>query len=109
MRYSTPGKILVVDDESQNVEVLRRLMTRLGYDVLTATDGESALHAVLRDPPDLVLLDVNMSGIDGFEVCRRLKATHRDGGQAVQRTAIAGRCASNRSSPSRAPERNRVS
>ena len=42
MRYSTAGKILVVDDESQNVEVLRRLMTRLGYDVLTALDGELA-------------------------------------------------------------------
>jgi CheY-like chemotaxis protein len=74
MRYSTAGKILVVDDESQNVEVLRRLMTRLGYEVLTATDGESALHSVLRDRPDLVLLDVNMPGINGFEVCRRLKA-----------------------------------
>ena len=74
MRYSTAGKILVVDDESQNVEVLRRLMTRLSYEVLTAPDGESALHSVMRDRPDLVLLDVNMPGIDGFEVCRRLKA-----------------------------------
>jgi putative two-component system response regulator len=74
MRYSTAGKILVVDDESQNVEVLRRLMTRLGYDVLTALDGESALESVVRERPDLVLLDVNMPGIDGFEVCRRLKA-----------------------------------
>jgi putative two-component system response regulator len=74
MRYSTAGRILVVDDESQNVEVLRRLMTRLGYDVLTASDGESAIQCVTRDRPDLVLLDVNMPGIDGFEVCRRLKA-----------------------------------
>jgi putative two-component system response regulator len=74
MRYSTAGKILVVDDESQNVEVIRRLMSRLGYEVLTAADGESALHSVMRDRPDLVLLDVNMAGIDGFEVCRRLKA-----------------------------------
>ena len=74
MRYATAGKILIVDDESQNVEVLRRLMTRLGYDVLTALDGESALRSVVRDGPDLVLLDVNMPGIDGVEVCRRLKA-----------------------------------
>jgi putative two-component system response regulator len=73
MQYSTAGKILIVDDESQNVEVLRRLMTRLGYEVLTAAGGESALHSVMRDRPDLVLLDVNMPGIDGFEVCRRLK------------------------------------
>ena len=49
-------------------------MTRLGYDVLTASDGESALKAVARSSPDLVLLDVNMPGIDGIEVCRRLKA-----------------------------------
>jgi putative two-component system response regulator len=74
MRYATAGKILVVDDESQNVEVLRRLMTRLGYDVLAASSGESALQSVARDPPDLVLLDVNMPGINGIEVCRRLKA-----------------------------------
>jgi putative two-component system response regulator len=74
MSYQTPGKILVVDDEAQNVEVLRRLMTKLGYEVLTASDGDSALQAVLDDRPDLVLLDVNMPGIDGFEVCRRLKS-----------------------------------
>jgi putative two-component system response regulator len=74
MRNATAGKILVVDDESQNLEVLQRLMTRLGYHVLIASDGESALQAVVRDRPDLVLLDVNMPGIDGFEVCRRLKA-----------------------------------
>src|SRR5205809_808228 len=74
MHYASAGKILVVDDESQNVEVLRRLMTRLGYDVRTASNGESALDSVVRDPPDLILLDVNMPGINGIEVCRRLKA-----------------------------------
>jgi CheY-like chemotaxis protein len=47
MPYATPGKILIVDDEPQNVEVLRRLMTRLGYDVLTASDGDSALQSVI--------------------------------------------------------------
>ncbi|MEQ1911925.1 MAG: HD domain-containing phosphohydrolase [Vicinamibacterales bacterium] len=73
-RRATVGRILVVDDEPQNVEVLRRLMTRLGYEVLTASDGESALKSVARNNPDLVLLDVNMPGIDGVEVCRRLKA-----------------------------------
>jgi putative two-component system response regulator len=74
MHYATAGKIFVVDDESQNIDVLRRLMTRLGYDVVTASDGESALQSVVRDRPDLILLDVNMPGIDGFEVCHRLKA-----------------------------------
>ena len=74
MRYETAGKILLVDDESQNLEVLRRLMMRRGYEVLTASGGELALQSVVRDRPDLVLLDVNMPGIDGIEVCRRLKA-----------------------------------
>jgi putative two-component system response regulator len=73
VRDTTGGKILVVDDEPQNIEVLRRLMTRLGYDVVTAPDGESALRTVASDRPDLVLLDVNLPGIDGVEVCRRLK------------------------------------
>jgi len=72
-RRVLPGTILVVDDEAQNVEVFSRLMSRLGYDVLTATSGELALQSVARDRPDLVLLDVNMPGIDGIEVCRRLK------------------------------------
>ena len=74
MHYRTAGKILVVDDEPANVEVFRRLMTRLGYEVLTASNGELALESVTRDRPDLILLDVNMPGIDGVEVCRRLKA-----------------------------------
>lgn len=74
MSHANAAKILIVDDEAQNIEVLRRLMTRLGYAVLTASNGESGLESVARDAPDLVLLDVRMPGIDGFEVCRRLKA-----------------------------------
>jgi putative two-component system response regulator len=68
------GRILVIDDQAANVEVLRRLMKRLGYEVQSASDGESGLLAVARGRPDLVLLDVNMPGIDGFEVCRRIKS-----------------------------------
>lgn len=73
MPHANAGTILVVDDSVQNLEVLGRLMTHLGYDVQTASDGASALRSVALHPPDLVLLDVNMPGIDGFEVCRRLK------------------------------------
>jgi cyclic di-GMP phosphodiesterase len=76
-RRDLPGRILVVDDEAPNVKVFSRLMSRLGYEVLTATSGELALQSVTRDRPDLVLLDVNMDGIDGFEVCRRLKSDTR--------------------------------
>lgn len=73
---STPSseKILIVDDEAQNREVLRRLMTRLGYEATTAANGDAALRVIGTDRPDLVLLDVSMPGIDGIEVCRRIKA-----------------------------------
>jgi putative two-component system response regulator len=68
------GKVLIVDDEPANVAVLSRMMRGLGYATATAADGEAALDAVLRERPDIVLLDVNMPRLDGFEVCQRLKA-----------------------------------
>jgi putative two-component system response regulator len=73
--HSTPAaRVLVVDDEPANVDVLVRIMTRLGYDVASASDGSRALDAVATHAPDIILLDVNMPRLDGFEVCRRLKA-----------------------------------
>ena len=69
----TPGKVLVVDDDRSNVELLTRLMTREGYRVVSALNGALALDAVERERPDVVLMDVNMPGVDGFEACRRLK------------------------------------
>jgi cyclic di-GMP phosphodiesterase len=68
------GKVLIVDDEAANVAVLCRMMGRLGYATVTAADGEAGLAAVIRERPDVVLLDVNMPRLDGFEVCQRLKA-----------------------------------
>jgi putative two-component system response regulator len=68
------GKVLIVDDESANVAVLSRMMRNLGYATSSAADGEAALAAVVRERPDVVLLDVNMPRLDGFEVCERLKA-----------------------------------
>jgi len=68
------GKILVVDDEPANIKLVSRLMTYLGYEVVSALNGELGLEAVMRERPDVVLLDVNMPGIDGFETCRRLKS-----------------------------------
>ena len=67
------GKILIVDDTPANLSLLKGLLTREGYTVQTAGDGEEALAAVRREPPDLVLLDVMMPKLDGFEVCRLLK------------------------------------
>lgn len=68
------GVILIVDDIPTNLEVLMQFLEGAGYEVLVATDGESAIEQVEYAPPDVILLDVMMPGIDGFETCRRLKA-----------------------------------
>jgi putative two-component system response regulator len=68
------GKVLIVDDEAANVTILSRMMRNLGYSTASAADGEAALDAVIRERPDVVLLDINMPRLDGFEVCQRLKA-----------------------------------
>jgi putative two-component system response regulator len=68
-----PARILVVDDEPAIIDVLSRLLTRDGYNVITARNGAEALDIVDRQKPDLILLDVMMPLIDGFTVCQRLK------------------------------------
>jgi two-component system cell cycle response regulator len=68
------ARILVVDDVEPNVRLLEAKLTLEYYDVLTASDGGSALEIAGRERPDLILLDVMMPGMDGFETCRRLKA-----------------------------------
>jgi putative two-component system response regulator len=65
--------ILVVDDERLNLRMLEDLLRTEGYGVRTAQDGEQALERVREAPPDLILLDVMMPKLDGYEVCRRLK------------------------------------
>lgn len=69
-----PKKILVVDDKENIVLSLEFLMKKAGYDVRTASDGEEALAAIAADPPDLILLDVNMPTKNGFEVCEAVRA-----------------------------------
>jgi adenylate cyclase len=69
-----PARILVVDDVTDNVEILRMRLTSLGYEVVVAEDGEQALARVHETLPDLILLDIMMPKIDGLEVVRRLKA-----------------------------------
>lgn len=75
MNTHVPGKgtILVVDDTHVNLQLLSLLLTRHGFRVLTAADGAAALAAVRQDIPDLVLLDIMMPGMDGYEVCQELK------------------------------------
>jgi len=67
------GHILVVDDEKKNRIFLKDVLEAKGYHVSEAEDGKQALHRAMNDPPDVILLDVMMPGMDGFEVCRRLK------------------------------------
>jgi adenylate cyclase len=69
-----PPRILVVDDNPANLEILETRLTRQGYEVITARDGDQALVAARAHTPDLILLDVMMPGKDGIEVCRELKA-----------------------------------
>lgn len=67
------AQILVVDDEVAIVELLSRFLTREGHQVITATNGVEALEKVRQHPPDLILLDVVMPGMDGFTLCQQLK------------------------------------
>jgi len=66
--------VLVVDDDAPIVRMLERTLTAEGYEVRSATDGGTALAAIERAAPDLVILDVAMPGVDGLVVCRRLRA-----------------------------------
>ncbi|WP_298095878.1 PleD family two-component system response regulator [Brevundimonas sp.] len=68
------ARILVVDDVEANVRLLEAKLTLEYYEVLTAGDGSSALQVAYEERPDIILLDVMMPGMDGFETCRRLKA-----------------------------------
>ncbi len=69
------AKILVVDDDVDTVELLVKRLRAEGYDTSGAYDGEQALQAVRQYEPDLIILDIKMPGIDGYEVCRRLKGS----------------------------------
>jgi CheY-like chemotaxis protein len=68
-----PRRILVVDDEERVREMIDFRLRLFGYEVLHAVDGQEALAVAAKEKPDLVLLDVMMPELDGFQVCRRLK------------------------------------
>lgn len=67
-------RILVVDDDKQIVRLLKSYLQDAGFDVLTAFDGQSALQTIRRERPDLVVLDLQLPGYDGWEITRRLRA-----------------------------------
>jgi CheY-like chemotaxis protein len=68
------AKILLVEDNEMNRDMLSRRLRRRGYEVLTAVDGESALAMTRSEAPALVLMDMSLPGIDGWEATRQLKA-----------------------------------
>ncbi len=74
MNSASDYTILIVDDQASNLSVLSELLGSHGFKVLVARDGETALDIAQRAQPDLILLDVILPGMNGFEICRRLKA-----------------------------------
>ena len=70
---SSQPRVLVVDDDAAIAASLRRALLYEGYAVTVAADGDAALHRAQSDSPDLVILDVMLPGMDGLEVCRRLR------------------------------------
>ncbi|MBC6477043.1 MAG: response regulator [Hormoscilla sp. GM7CHS1pb] len=77
METAKQDTILIVDDNPTNIKILFSFLKEFGFKVLVAKDGESALSKLEEVLPDIILLDVQMPGIDGFETCRRLKDSER--------------------------------
>src|SRR5512136_1458283 len=73
----SPNEMLVIDDSTANLKLMEETLTAAGYRVRLANEGELALHSAMKQPPALILLDIRMPGMDGYEVCRRLKADER--------------------------------
>jgi two-component system cell cycle response regulator DivK len=69
----TPRRILVVEDNPLNLKLVRDVLQFAGYDVIAAQSGEEGLRVAQEDPPDLVLMDLQLPGIDGTETLRRLR------------------------------------
>lgn len=76
-------KIMVIEDEPDIVEVITYNLSREGYEVLSATNGEEGLRRVREETPDLVLLDLMLPGIDGVELCRELKSEPKTRGVPI--------------------------
>ena len=86
-----PHKILIADDEPNILISLEYLMKREGYEVLLARDGTEALAAIVRERPDLVLLDVMMPGKTGFDVCQAVRADETLSGVKIVLLTAKGR------------------
>ena len=67
-------RILVIEDQEDNRQIVSDLMAASGYELIEATTGEEGIAAAARERPDLILMDIQLPGIDGYEVTRRIKA-----------------------------------
>ena len=68
------NNILIIDDVAENIKVLARILEDQNYSVKKALNGKVALRSIHSNPPDLILLDINMPDMDGYEVCQNLKS-----------------------------------
>jgi two-component system, cell cycle response regulator DivK len=69
------AKILYVEDNDDNIYFLTRRLSRKGYDVVVAKDGQSGIEMAVKEKPDIILMDLNLPVVDGWEATRRIKAT----------------------------------
>lgn len=83
-----PQRVLIIDDDKDTVLILSLLLQAKGYDALTACEGTEALSIAAKERPNVVLLDLGLPGMDGLEVCRRLR--EEPGGKDLQIIAITG-------------------
>ena len=65
--------ILVADDNAYNLQIIESVLSDYGYEIKLATNGQEALESVLKEPPELILIDIHMPVMDGYETCHRLK------------------------------------
>jgi len=77
MQPDIKGNILLVDDTPDNLRLLSTMLTEQGYEVRSVINGAMALMGVQAEPPDLILLDINMPQMNGYEVCQQLKSGDR--------------------------------